>query len=229
MNSKMINLRTCICIAILLCCHFHGNTQASTMPLKEWAGNANSPYVFYITGDGGFNDFSTDLSKNLNASGSPVSALSAKSYFWDKKTPIGTATDISIYLRQQFAKRKDQRLVLIGYSFGADVMPFVVNRLPDDLRKKLVSVILLSPTTSTDFEVHWADLMGVKRKRNMDVVAEINKMQVPKFITLFGEKEDDFPVKQITAKNHTNISMPGGHHFGGNADELAKTLLSYCK
>ena len=214
---------------ILTCLQLAIRAQSADLPIKEWKGNGTAPFIFYITGDGGFNDFSTELSKSLNLSGSPLTALSAKSYFWDKKTPLGTATDISLYLRQQFAKRKDQRLVLIGYSFGADVMPFVVNRLPDDLRKKLVSVILLSPSTSTDFEVHWADLWGAKRKRNMDVVAEINRMQVAKFITLFGENEDDFPVNQIAVKNHTNISMPGGHHFGGNADEVAKVLLAYCK
>jgi type IV secretory pathway VirJ component len=204
-----------------------GNAQLNVIPLKEWAGNSNSPLVFYITGDGGFNDFSTDLCRNLNASGYAITALNSKAYFWDKKTPEGTAGDTRIYLEQQFAKRNDQRLVLIGYSFGADVIPFIVNRLPETLKKKLVSVILLSPSASTDFEVHWSDLLGSKRKRNMDVVAEINKMQVPKLVTLFGEKEDDFPVKQISAKNYVNENLPGGHHFGGNTKEVATTLMKY--
>ena len=48
-------------------------------------------------------------------------------------------------------------MILIGYSFGADVLPFIVNRLPDDLRKRIASVNLLGLSTEATFEIHVAD------------------------------------------------------------------------
>src|SRR4030095_8505034 len=100
----------------------------------------------------------------------------------------------------------------------ADVIPFIVNKLPDLLKKKLVCVILLSPSTTTDFEIHWSDLLGSNKKRSMDVVAEINRMGNYKTVTLFGSDEHGFPVKSIKLPNYINEKLPGGHHYDGDFD-----------
>ncbi len=205
------------------------SAQVNILPVKEWSSAKEKPFVLYITGDGGFNNFSTDLCTTINKAGYAVSSVNAKSYFWNKKTPAQTATDISAYLAKQFNSRKNQQLIFAGYSFGADVMPFIVNKLPDAIRKKIVSVLLLSPSGSTDFEIHWSDMFGGNKQRSMDVVPEINKITSQKTITFFGSDETDFPVKNIKLKNYTNEILPGGHHFDGNTDEVAKTIMKYFK
>jgi type IV secretory pathway VirJ component len=202
---------------------------ADTLPVKEWSSSSAAPVVLYITGDGGINSFSTDLCNALQQGGYSVTAVNAKSYFWDKKTPEQTVADIKNYLAPRFSKRINQQLVLVGYSFGADVMPFIVNKLPDELKSRLMSVVLLSPSTSTDFEIHLWDMFGGSKKRSMDVVAEINRMGTIKTTTIFGADEDDFPVKNITLKNYSNLYLPGGHHFGGNSVELAKIMIGRFK
>jgi type IV secretory pathway VirJ component len=201
----------------------------NNLPLKEWHVAVQTPFILYISGDGGLNNFSTDLCGTINRAGYSISAVNAKSYFWDKKTPERTATDISLYLQRILQGRTNQQLILVGYSFGADVMPFIVNRLPDSLRKKLVAVILLAPSTSTDFEIHWSDIFGGNSKRSMDVIAEINKMNVPKIVTLFGSDETSFPVKKIMLKNYSNEYLPGGHHFDGDTEEVGRTMMKYFK
>lgn len=216
-------------VSMLFTFLMNGFTQTGNLPLKEWNAITSYPFVLYISGDGGLNSFSTDLCTTINKAGYSITALNAKSYFWDKKTPEQAASDIAGYLNKQFKRRPDQQLVLAGYSFGADVMPFIVNRLPDSVQKRLVSVVLLSPSTSTDFEVHWTDIFGGNKKRSMDVVAAINNMYPVKTTTIFGDDEDDFPVKDIKLKNYTNKVLPGGHHFDGNTGEVAKTMLSYFK
>ncbi len=205
------------------------SAQVNSLPVKEWSAAAEKPFVLYITGDGGFNNFSTDLCAAINKAGYAVSSVNAKSYFWNKKTPVQTATDITAYLTKQFNSRKNQQLIFAGYSFGADVLPFIVNKLPDAIRKKIVSVILLSPSGSTDFEIHLLDMFGGNKQRSMDVVTEINKMTALKTVTLFGNAETGFQVKNIKLKNYTNEILPGGHHFDGNTDEVAKTIMKYFK
>ena len=203
------------------------SAQANNLPVKEWSSSSQTPFVLYISGDGGFNKFSVGLCNTINKAGYSITSINAKSYFWDKKTPEQAAKDITTYLDKQFQKRKNQQLVLAGYSFGADVMPFVVNKLPDSIKKKLVSIVLLSPSTSTDFEVHWSDIFGGSKKRNMDVVAEINKMNTLKTTTIFGSDEGDFPVNDIKLKNYKNEILPGAHHFDDNMNEVAKTMMKY--
>lgn len=219
-----------ILIALSLTISAHiSNAQSTTLPVKELSSAAQTPFVFYITGDGGFNSFSTDLCTEINNAGYPVTSLNAKSYFWDKKTPEQTVTDISTYIESQLKKRKNQQIVLAGYSFGADVMPFIVNRLPDSVKKKLISVVLLSPSASTDFEIHFSDMFGTPKKRAMDVVAEINKMGTQKTAIILGDDEDGFPEKDILLKTVVIKSLAGGHHYDGNTAEVAKAMMLYFK
>ena len=199
------------------------------LPLKEWNSEANKPLIFYVSGDGGYTGFSENICTAINKSGYKITALNSKSYFDDKKTPEQTTNDIVAYLNTEFSKRKNQQLVLAGYSFGADVVPFVTNILPDSLKKKLISVVLLSPSTSTDFETHFWDMLGGKKKRSKDVVAEINKMGFIKSVAIFGSNENIFPVKDIKLKNCINETLPGDHHFDGNTAEVARTMIKYFK
>lgn len=201
--------------------------QNNTLPVKEWVNNGKAPFVLYITGDGGLNQFSTSVGANIYNAGYGIAAINAKSYFWSKKTPEQTVADITDYLTKEFNNRQNQQLVLIGYSFGADVMPFIVNRLSAEVKQKLISVVLLSPSASTDFEIHISDIIGGDKKRDMDVIAEINKMQVPKGAILFGSDEDGYPSGTIKIKNVVSEKLQGGHHFDGNAEDIVKTILKY--
>jgi type IV secretory pathway VirJ component len=201
--------------------------QKSKLPLKEWNSVADKPLIFYISGDGGYTSFSENVCTALNTAGHMVTSFNSKSYFDDKKTPQQTTDDIVNYLNDKFNKRKDQQFVLVGYSFGADITPFVVNLFPDSIKKKLISVVLLSPSTSTDFETHVWDKLGLKKKRNMDVVAEVNKLGAIKTTIILGNDDDDFPINSIRLKNYVHELLPGGHHYEGNTDEVAKKMMKY--
>lgn len=204
-----------------------GFAQTASLPIKERSSGRQNPLVFYISGDAGYSNFSESLCSIINKNGYDVTELNSKSYFWHKKTPEQTTKDIVAYINSQFSKRKNQQFILAGYSFGAEIVPFVVNLLPDSLKKKLVSVVLLSPATTSDFEIHIWDMIFSNTKRSMDVVAEVNKMGVQKTTTIFGIKEDNFPVNVVKLKNYFNEKLPGGHRFGGDTKKVAKTMMKH--
>ena len=64
-------------------------------------------------------------------------------------------------------------VVLIGYSRGADVMPFMANRLPADLLAKTPLVALLGLEKSVNFEIHPSDLFDMKHKNESPVRPEL--------------------------------------------------------
>lgn len=201
--------------------------QPGKLPVKEWRSHPQTPFILYLSGDGGLNSFSLDLCGYINQSGYSVTAIDDKAYFRSKKTPEQSASAIANYLNKQFEDRQNQDFVLIGYSFGADVLPFIINKLPAALRSKLKSTILISPSQTTDFEIHWTDIFGYPVKRSMDVTAEINKLGSQKLITIFGEDESDFPVNEIKVKGHLNVVLPGGHHYNNDTKIIGNTLLKY--
>lgn len=220
MKKKLLPLLTLFLFVITAA------AQENKLPLKEWNA-VDKPFVFYISGDGGYTNFSEGVCKAVNKAGYNIVSLNSKIYFDDKKTPQQTTNDIAGYLNSELIKRNDQQFILAGYSFGADIAPFVVNLLPDSLKSKLVSVVLLSPSTSTDFEIHVWDMLGAKKKRDMDVVAEINKLGSIKTAIILGSDDADFPVNNIKLKNYAYQQLKGNHHYDGDTDEVAKTMIKY--
>ncbi len=200
---------------------------AQDLPLKEWTTSSDDkPLILYFSGDGGFNKFSNALCDGLNKTGFDVVSLNSKSYFWDKKTPEQTTTDINNFLIKKLATRKNQQVLFIGYSFGADVLPFILARLPKDTHDKIVASFLMASSGSTDFEIHWSDIFGGNAKRNMDVVSEINKLVDDKIVIISSSDDRHLEANKITLKRYTHEVLPGGHHFDGDTDEIIKVILS---
>ena len=71
-----------------------------------------------------------DIAAALSAKGIPVVGLDSLRYYWTTRTPEGLAADTDRMIRYYLAHFGKKRVLLIGYSQGADVLPFAVNRLP---------------------------------------------------------------------------------------------------
>jgi type IV secretory pathway VirJ component len=204
----------------------HSNAQQS-LPVKEFTGNTDSLSFLYISGDGGMNTFSTNLCNEITKKGYNVAAVNAKSYFWNKKTPDQTTTDITRYLEGYLSKRKNRQLVLVGYSFGADVLPFIINRLPANLQQEVKAVVLISPGASTDFEIHLTDIFGGDKKRNLDVTAEIIRIQHNRTVIIAGSDEKSDYAKNTGNRRYIYKELPGGHHYGDDTKTLAISVTGY--
>jgi type IV secretory pathway VirJ component len=201
---------------------------AQDFPVREWtAPTHDKPVIFYITGDGGFNTFSTSLCESLNKNGYDVFSLNAKSYFWDRKTPEQSATDINNYLIKKLAGRKNQQVALIGYSFGADVLPFIENRLSKNMYENVIASFFMAISGSTDFEIHWSDIFGGNRKRSMDVAAEMNKLSGKNIVIINGSDDASPVLNKISLKSYTHEVLPGGHHFEGGTEEITRVILKH--
>lgn len=189
------------------------------------AHDTSKPMVLYITGDGGWNKFSRNLAIALAGNGYPVASLNANEYFWKKKTPAQTAADITLLIKTCQLNWNRKKIILLGYSFGADVMPFVYNLLPADLNTQVTNICLLSVSTHTDFEIHLMAMLGAGFNKGESVVAEINKINNKPVTLIFGEGENSFPLNQLKIKNYTQITLDGGHHYNENEALLSNTII----
>lgn len=164
----------------------------------------------------------------LNTQGYAVVGLNAKDYFWSKKKPEEAATAIETAINELNKQWKKKNIVLIGYSFGADVAPFMVTHFSTATVTKINRLILLSPSPKTDFEIHVLQMLGWGKSSGESVPAEINKISKPVTI-IVGDDENEFPFSQITIKNKQLIKMPGGHHFDGDVNALCKQIVLQIK
>ena len=214
MNIKKLITTT----LFLLSLHY---VKAADLPIDTLSSDdMTKPLVMYISGDGGFNNFSKKFMQQWNNNGYPVVALNSKSYFWKTKPPEMASKDIADLITQYLALWKRSKVILVGYSIGADVMPFIQTRFNANLSNRIVHTVLFSPSKNTDFTIHlFYDNKG------SSVPDEINKLNKPVLI-IFGEEETDLPDKQINNKNVTIIKVAGDHHYNNQVATVVNDVVS---
>lgn len=218
----------------LCCCWLALPLQAGTMeeqlgltPLAV-AGN-QAPLVLFLSGDGGWVKLDKSVGALLQSQGVPVVGWSSLSYYWKRKTPQQVTTDVERILDVYLPRWHRRQWVLVGYSFGAEIVPFIINELPARYRQQLVGAAMLSPSTSSDFEVHVSEMVSSNSKGSYLTEPEVLKIRDVPMICLYGQ--DDTAEDQLCPRLHqanvTGISVPGGHHFDDDYSLLAELLLRH--
>jgi type IV secretory pathway VirJ component len=116
-------------------------------------------------------------------------------------------------------------VLLIGFSQGADVMPFVVNRLSAATRARLQLVTLLSLSQTAVFEFHLQNWLGGSNDE-VPVAPELVKMSGVRTLCVYGEDDDESMCIQPEAKPLQTVKLKGGHHFDGDYPNLARLILA---
>lgn len=194
------------------------------LPLFEVrAGKPSAKLALFLTGDGGWAEIDKSVSAELVKRGVDVVALSSLQYFWRPRSPDETAKDVARILRHYLAAWDKREVLIVGYSFGADVAPSVVNRLPAELRAAIVSVNLLGLAATADFEVHVTTWLGVDH-HGVPVKPEVEKLSMP-VLCVYGEGESDSLCAQLSGPNIKLAKVGSGHHFGDQYETLAKLIV----
>ena len=129
------------------------------LPLIERpAAGHDSLFAILITGDGGWAGGDRGLAAALVARGVGVVGLDAPRYLTGARTPDDGARDLALIIGHYVEAWQRNRVVVIGYSRGADLAPFMVARLPEELRQRIAVVALLGPSKWMGFEYHVIDL-----------------------------------------------------------------------
>ena len=201
------------------------------------AGGPSDLVAIVISGDGGWASIDREVGETLAASGVPVVGLNALQYFWKPRNPEGAGADLARLVAFATATPPGggaarPRVVLVGYSRGADVLPFMARRLPPDLRAHVAGVALLGLEPSIAFEFHVSDWLGGNAPNERPTLPEIAALRsalpaaVP-ILCLYGTGEDDSACPAAERQSGARaIAMPGGHHLGGDYPALARQILA---
>jgi type IV secretory pathway VirJ component len=204
--------------------------EIGDLPVDEVPASGSSPELaLLMTGDGGWAGLDQELAARLAQSGVPTVGLNSLKYFWTERTPEETARDVARVLRHYLSAWNKQRVLLVGYSFGADVLPFVVNRLPADLRARIASVSVLGIDSNASFEVSVADWVGSGDggPPTRPELAALGQLPV---LCIYGEGETDSICPGLPAGGAVTRAQVGkGHHFSGEYSALADRILAFAR
>ncbi len=203
--------------------------QNSDLPLRIKSAPVSAyPMVFYITGDAGWNTFDNKMANEYVEEKMPYVAINSFRYFWSKKNPDQFTKDIVPVLYRYQKEWNKKEIIMIGYSFGAEIIPFLMNRLPNDLKEKIKLIALITPSQTSDFTIHLNDMLTFNGKYEYDVVAEIGKISTTNIFCFFGANETPIFDASHQQMNLKICLVKGGHHFS-DAKAVMKQILDELK
>jgi type IV secretory pathway VirJ component len=181
--------------------------------------------LIMLSGDGGWLDFNDILANSFSKRGFHVVGFNSRSYFWEQKTPEQAAADVLLLINHYSKVYKTNRIYLCGYSFGADVTPFIYNRMPRSVKKKIVAIELLSPFASSDFMVHTTDLLNLSSdNKPYKVAEELTAIKIPVYC-FYGREEDPKALATFKRRNFFLRHVAGDHHYELSANEKIVNAL----
>jgi len=180
--------------------------------------------VVFVSGDGGWAKIDKSISGVLAGEGMPVVGLNALEYFWTKRTPDTASHDLGTIIDSSLARWKKQRVIVVGYSRGADVLPAMVARLTPEQQSKIRLLTLLAPSPRVEFEFHVVDWMH-DSKKGLPVEPELAKLKSTKTICVWGDDDTDSLCRGLALPHVKVVTLHGSHHFDGDYTKLARIIL----
>ncbi len=188
---------------------------------------ANKVLAVLLTGDGGWAKLVQEVSARLAGRGISVVGWNSLKYFWTQRSPEGCAGDLNRIVRHYMNLWKKESVMLIGYSLGADVMPFMASRMEPDLLDKTTLIVLLGLSREANFEFHLSDYWLTKSvDKGHPTLPEVRKLAGKNILCLRGRDEKDSACPDISQKGAKIIVLSGGHHFDGNYSAVVDAIMA---
>ena len=203
-------------------------SSLADLPLVEVrAKKPGSVYAVLLSGDGGWAGLDKKVAAALAENGVDVVGVDSLRYFWSERTPQGLARDVDRIVRFYAAQWRKTGVILIGYSQGADVLPFAINRMPPASRRLVTHTVLMALSQKASFEFHVSNWAGSDDDDALPIRPEALKLSAGKTLCLYGQEEKDSLCPQLPPVNVQARALAGGHHFDGEYDKLAALILQH--
>ncbi|GAC1627614.1 MAG: virulence factor family protein [Nevskia sp.] len=205
----------------------------SGLPVIEIPAKAGAPtsdvFALLISGDGGWAGIDKEVAASLSAKGIPVVGIDSLRYFWTPRTPEVLAADVEKILRYYLSAWKKSRALFIGYSQGADVLPFALSRLSPATRAQVAEAAVMGLSDDALFEFHLASWVGAADE-GLPTRPEIARLKnviggMP-LLCIYGEDDGEALCPKLDAAQVRIVKLKGGHHFGGDYDRVAQEIIN---
>jgi len=203
--------------------------QGEAMPVVDVpAKDPVDTLSLFYSGDGGWRDLDRDAAEQMAQHNYPVVGVDTLRYYWQRKSPERSASDLAALMKHYQETRGVKHFALIGYSFGANVLPAIYNRLPAATQDTVSTLILLAPERSVGFEIEVQGWLG-KVNEEAPIGPELSKLPAAKVLCIYGVEEKAETGCTLSELSGQALELPGGHHYDQDYPALARRLVDAIK
>jgi type IV secretory pathway VirJ component len=198
---------------------------AADLPVVQLEPKGERRAVALIwSGDGGWRDIDQSVGALLVDKGFAVVGIDSLRYFWSPRTAREMARDMALMVKAA-DPTEHLPILLAGYSFGANVLPFAWPDVEAGIRARTRLVALLAPEEKTGFQISVGGWLGMSTG-DADVVAAIAALPAAVTLCVHGRDEDESACRSPRLASCEVLALPGGHHFDDDYRKLTAAILS---
>lgn len=182
--------------------------------------------LLFLSGDTGWGGLERSLARRLARAGVGVIGLDARRYFFTKRSPAELARDIERVLAVYHRRWHAGRIVLAGYSFGADALPFAWPWLSAKTRQETRLIALIGLLPEANFRISLLEMLDLPASDDTPVAPMLRHLPVGKVVCLYGREEHSAcTLPQLAGAER--IARPGGHDRDGDAGAVVQAILRH--
>jgi type IV secretory pathway VirJ component len=204
------------------------DARLAHLPLIEVpaAQTAGDTFVVLYSGDSGWAETAQGFSAELAAAGEPVVGVNSLRYFMRRRAPVAAAADLAAIIEHYAAAWDRPRVILVGYSFGADSLPLIVEQLAAQERARVRLMVLISPADRADMVFDGLSLIDLTLPGARPLAPALLTLGSIPAVCIRAEHDrraacDRFPPQVIAS-----VRLPGFHRFHGQYQAVARIILS---
>lgn len=204
-----------------------GYAESRPFALEKAAGTPTRPALaaVYWSGDMGMRvGTGRAIVDRLLTQGIPVLTVSSPMLFGRARDSAFVDHAVARSLRAALARSGAGKLTVIGTSFGADILGSGLGRAPEDLRRRIASVVLVVPSLDVYFH---ANPTGVFYRGPVasDPQHSIPLLRGLPVTCIYGTEEADSLCRAPVMRGARTIPIADGHLMLSSRAMLAETVL----
>ena len=189
------------------------------------------PPVLLVSGEGGWRRFDQSLAGHFRDAGHWVGGMDSLKYFWhpqdDRQALAGDVRAYARELARAAGRPEESALILAGFSFGADLAPWIAGA--GGWGDRIAGLVMLGPDEVGSLQFRVLEVFGVDQKDHVFPVAEAlaSSKGIPLLFIHGGNDphSDAPPLFEKAPEPKRLLTVPGSdHHFSGHEEDLRKAL-----
>ncbi|MEH3104716.1 MAG: type IV secretion system protein VirJ [Sphingomonas phyllosphaerae] len=203
--------------------YYGGAVLRNCPPTISTPARERGTRVLFLSGDMGTNvGMGPRLIAALNAAGLPVLAFNSLTAFGTRRTRDEATAIVAGAVQRAERAPGTSRVVLVGQSFGADMLQYASAHLSRALRPRVTQVVLLVPGNTLLFKASPGGILD--GAPDAPAVPSARRIDWTTLTCIQGAAEAASLCPLLHGANVRRIVLPGGHFMNYDVPLIARTL-----
>lgn len=206
-----------------------GGDPFTVLRPEGYSAKAGAPVAIIFSGDNGFRlGLGKRVAHRLEQDDIPVIGVNSLTYFRQTRTAAETALLIEGAISRAKAVNPSGRIILIGQSFGADMLHVGLAKLPEAQRREVALVALVVPGATVEYRASPSEIFTFMLDEH-DALPSARQLDWAPLLCIYGAQESHSLCPLLHQRNARVIRLPGGHQLNWDTDAIEQQIKDAMK